>query len=210
MNKIAIIIITITALLVSCSKTDVWLDHDDPTFYIPQSGVSINKVWMLESNEYTSEVEVYLGGARPDNQETNIKVTFGLDPSIISSYNNDITQEFAGQVILLPADCYQVDSYEISIPSGEVSGVLPIKIFTDKVEALGMGPDDIYAVPIKLLSSSKFRLSDEEGKTEVIYGVRLDQPMFYFYVNEAAGSSPVEIAKKVIYGAHITSIIQYP
>lgn len=200
MKRIAIILIAITAALVSCSKTEVWLDHDDPVVYLSRPGVTFNKAWMVESEEYTTELGVYLGGVRPSNQESNIKVSFEIDPSLINSYNEDVSQQYAGQVMLLPADCYEITDNSVTIPEGSVSAVIPIKIFTSRVEALGMGADDIYVVPVRLMSTTKYRLSENEEQLESLYGITLDEPMFYFWVNRDAVSSPFEISKKVIYG----------
>jgi hypothetical protein len=200
MKRIAILLTAITAILVSCSKVDVLLDNDDPAIYLPREGVSFNKAWMLENNEYTLELGVYLGGVRPENQESDIEVTYSVDPSVITAYNSDITQQYSGQVISLPADCYQLTTTTVVIPKGSVSAMIPIKIFTDKVEALAMGPDDIYAIPIKLVSTSKFRLLESQDQLEAIYAVRLDQPRFYFWVNRNSEGAPAVIGRKVIYG----------
>jgi hypothetical protein len=200
MKRIAIILIALTAILYSCSKVEVWLDNVDPTVYLPLEGVSINTAWMLDTDEYTLELGIYLGGVRPDNQNSDIEVSFTIDPTLITTYNDDITQQYAGQVIQLPADCYQIDGTTAVIPKGEVSIKVPIRIFTDKVEALGMGADDIYAIPVKLASTSKFKLSDNAEQLMALYGVKLEQPRFYFWVNRDATSSPVTIGRKVIYG----------
>lgn len=200
MKRITIILMAITALFFSCSKTDVWLDNDDPTIYLARPGVTFNKVWAVDSKEYTTELEVYLGGVRPDNQESNITVSFNVDPSLIAVYNADITQQYAGQVILLPADCYEITATSVTISKGSVSAIIPVNIFTDKVDALGMGEDDIYVIPVRLSSTSKFRLSDNEEQLESLYGINLDEPRFYFWENRDAATAPKEVSKKVIFG----------
>lgn len=83
MKRIAIIITAITAILFSCSKTDVWLDYDDPSVYIPRQGVSFNTAWNLDTKEYTLDLGVYLGGVRPENQNSAIEVTFAVDQALI-------------------------------------------------------------------------------------------------------------------------------
>ena len=200
MKRIAIILITITAMLTACSKTDVWLDYDDPSVYIARNGVSFNTAWMYDTDECTVELGVTLSGVRPSNQNTDIEVSFQVDESVISVYNADITQQYSGQVINLPADCYQLQGNKVVIPSGEVDAKIPITIFTDKVEALGMGPDDIYAIPIKLTSTTKYRLSENAGQVESIYSIMLDNPRFYFWVNRNATTAPPVLGRKVIFG----------
>ncbi len=200
MKRIAIILVTITAVLYSCSKTEVWLDYDDPSVYIPRQGVSFNTAWNVDTKQYTLDLGVYLGGVRPENQKSDIEVTFAVDQSLITTYNNDITQQYSGQVIALPADCYQITGTKVTIPAGEVMTYIPIKIFTDKVEALGMGPDDIYVVPVKLVSTTKYRLSNNAWQNEALYGVKIDNPRFYFWLNRNAEANPSTIARKVIFG----------
>jgi len=200
MKRIAIILITIAAVLTACSQKDVWLDYDDPSVYIARNGVSFNTAWMYDNDECTVELGVTLSGVRPSNQNSDIEVSFQVDESVISVYNSDITQQYSGQVIMLPADCYQLTGNKVVIPSGEVDNKISIKILTDKVEALGMGPDDIYAIPIKLTSTTKYRLSQNAGQVESIYGVVLDNPRFYFWANRNAGSAPPVLGRKVIFG----------
>ncbi len=200
MKRIAIILISFTVILSSCSKVEVWLDNDDPAIYLPRKGVSFNTAWKLDNNEYILELGVYVGGVRPENQESDIEVAFTVDPSIITEYNSDITQQYSGQVINLPADCYQLTGTKVVIPRGSVSAMIPIRIFTDKVDALGMTPADIYAIPVKLVSTSKFRLLENKEQLESIYAVRLDQPRFYFWVNRNSEGSPAVTGRKVIYG----------
>lgn len=200
MKRIALMLMSFTVMLSSCSKVEVLLDNDDPAIYLPRNGVSFNTAWKMDNSEYILELGVYVGGMRPENQESEIEVTFTVDPALITAYNNDITQQYSGQVIELPADCYQLVDTKVVIPRGAVSAMIPIKIFTDKVDALGMGPDDLYAIPVKLLSTSKFRLLEEQDQLEALYTVKLDQPRFYFWVNRNSESSPAVIGRKVIFG----------
>lgn len=200
MKRIVLIIMTLAVLLGSCSKSDQWTDNDDPRIYIPRQGVSFNTAWMLDTDEYGMELGVYLGGVRPDNQNSNIEVTFAIDPGLITAYNDDVTQLYSGRVIELPSDCYQISGNKVVIPKGAVSAMIPIKVFTDKVELLGMGPDDIYVIPLKLVSTSKFKLLDDPLRLEALYGITLDQPRFYFYINRNAGASVAAVSKKVIFG----------
>lgn len=200
MKRIALMLMSFAVMLSSCTKVEVLLDNDDPAIYLPRNGVSFNTAWKMDNNEYILELGVYVGGVRPENQESDIEVTFAVDPSIITAYNNDITQQYSGQVINLPADCYEITGTKVVIPSGSVSVMIPIRIFTDKVDALGMAPDDLYAIPVKLVSTSKFRLLEEQDQLEALYTVKLDQPRFYFWVNRNSESSPAVIGRKVIYG----------
>jgi hypothetical protein len=45
-----------------------------------------------------------------------------------------------------------------------------------------------------------FKLSDNSEQLMALYGVKLEEPRFYFWVNRDAESSPVTIGRKVIYG----------
>jgi hypothetical protein len=198
MKKVLIILISIAALVSSCSKDNLWPDNTDPRIYIPRKGVSVNTAWLVDSKEYTVELGVYLSGVRPDNQTDNIDVVYKIDPTIITHYNNDITQTYAGVIVELPADCYEITGTKIAIPANEVSALIPIKIFTDKVLALGISLKQIkYAIPLALESSTKFDIIGDSAFKEAIYVVTIDQPRFYFWDNR---NGQVTIARKLLYG----------
>ena len=204
MKKIIIILISFAAMLISCSKSEVWLDNDIPLIYIPQEGFSINTAWLLESNEYTINFGVYLSGVRPDNQNNNIEVTFNLKPSLIVAYNNDITQLYSGRVQELPADCYQITENKTTITKGKVSAVIPIKVYTDKLNALpklNAGLKTIlYTIPLSLESTSAYKLTTDTTMLNALCGIQLDYPRFYFWVNRALTTTMGLVGRKVIFG----------
>lgn len=187
MKRLFIIPVILAVLVTSCNKDNPWLDHDNPQVYLPKSGVTFNTAWMLDGNEYNINFGVYLSGVRPENQNTDVEVSFSVSQAIVDAYNNDITQQYSGQVQSLPADCYTITGNKAIIPKGNVAGSIPIKVLVDKVALLpllnGNGDTILYVVPILLNSTSKYRLNLDETKIEALAAILLDTPRFYFWAN---------------------------
>lgn len=193
------LVILIAFLFSGCSE-DIWLDHNDPRVYIPKYGFSINEAWILESGEYTIDLSAYCSGVRPDNQDQDIYVNYVLNPQLIEEYNNDISNEYSGQIVELPKDCYSFLSDNIIIPKGKSHGEVGIKINLNKMKALGLNLKEIkYAIPLSLSSTSAYNLQDDKKMLGAIYCITIDEPGFYFWDNRGETTDMKEIAKKVLY-----------
>lgn len=193
-------IIILLALLFSGCSEDVWLDHDKPQVYIPKNGFSINKAWLLESPDYTIELSAYCSGIRPDNRNSEIVVNYTLAPELITEYNNDITQDYAGEITELPATCYSFTSDKIIIPKGATHGEIGIKINLQKMQELGLKPNEVkYAIPVKLSAASQYILQEKEKMLGAIYCITIEEPSFYFWDNRGEDGDMKVIGRKVIY-----------
>jgi hypothetical protein len=214
MKRFLIIPLLLALLLASCddSARKIWLDHDNPLVYIPQSGVAFNTVWVLESNEYTLNYGVYLSGVRPDNQKSNITVTFSIDQTLITEYNAG-GNVYSGQVQALPANCFEVTGTTVTIPEGKNFATIPIKIKTDLTDALpktdALSQPILYTVPLALESVSKYNLVTEAERREALIIIQLDHPKFYFWNNRNGqvpiGRRLVNIDEPVIENFKVTS-----
>lgn len=196
------LLILLSVFLITGCTEKIWEDHDDPRIYIPKSGFSVNKAWLLDGNEYTIELSAYCSGIRPENRKNDITVHYSIDPSIIAEYNSDDTQEYQGQIVELPADCYTLESSDIVIPKKQNHGELNIRINLAKVKALGLGLNEIkYAIPVRLQSTSQYNLQEDEKMLKAIYCVSIDEPTFYFWDNREQESGAKTIEQKVRYGS---------
>lgn len=203
MKKVIIILISFAAMFISCSKSEVWLDNGNPNIYFPQEGVSFNTAWLLDNNEYTVNFGVYLSGVRPENQNSNIDVTYSLKPSLIDAYNNDNTQQYAGRLSALPADCYEITGNVAAITKGNVSGAIPIRVFTDKLGLLpktNAGGKIMYTIPLSLTSTTGYELSTDTTMRKALCVIQIDYPRFYFWINRALTTTMGIVGRKVIFG----------
>lgn len=171
-------------LCASCESESRWPDNDESSIYLVQNGFTDNTVWNLDSGEYVATVGVNCGGVRPGNQTQDITVTYAIDKSIIDAYNDDITQQYSGQLEMVPESCFSVNGNTVTIARGEVSAKLNIRFNVAKMLQECDMVNKKYAVPIRLVSTSAKTLSDAEGFTEAIYAVNIDSPRFFFYCNE--------------------------
>lgn len=201
MKKYNLLILWIALLFSGCSE-DIWLDHNDPRIYIPKYGFSINKAWLVDANEYTIELSAYCSGIRPDNRGNDIIVNYALNPDLITRYNNDITQEYAGKIVELPGECYTLSDNKIVIGQGQTHGELKIKVDLQKVKALGLQPNEVkYVIPLELSSCSAYNLQEKKEMLEALYCVIIEEPSFYFWDNRNEEKAPKTMGTKVIYGA---------
>lgn len=202
MKRFLIIPVFLALLVSSCddTSTKIWRDHDDPRIYIPQNGVAFNTVWVLESNEYTLNYGVYLSGVRPENQKSNINVTYSVNPQLITDYNTG-GNVYSGQVQALPANCYTITGTSVTIPEGKNFASIPITIKTDLADALpkndAFGQPILYTIPLELESVSKYSLVEDASRREALVVVQLDHPRFYFWNNR---NGRVVIGRRVVYG----------
>lgn len=196
MKKIFSIFAAGALMLTSC--TDIWLDHDAPQLYFGNSGCTVNDVWTIEGESYCGNLTVYCSGIRPDSKAGSVVATFAVDNSLVEHYNEDISQQYSGQVEILPESCYSLpSSMSVTIPAGSAQVSIPIEFNLDAVKAACTNPDKIYAVPVKLTSTDKYVLNSDETLTEAIYGIRINNPRFYFYNNR---DGVVAAGKKLVIG----------
>lgn len=180
-------------LSISCSNESVIEDNDAyAKVYFPSNGFTLRQAWEVEGNKFPINLDVYCSGLR-EGSKGSIKVGYEVDESLINAYNDDITQEYAGDITLLPGDCYSFADNEIEIPKGEVQGHLQIILDIAKMKAMGMQYNKVqYAIPIRLKSSSSYKLHDSEQMLCTLVGIDLGKPVFYFRENRN-GPSPIGV-----------------
>lgn len=181
-QRIFSLLALIALCFVSCDDSSRWPDFDDPQVYFPLHGVSQNTVWALSEGTYTTELTAYCAGLRPANQKLDITVNCAVDPQLIATYNADITQQYSGQVVELPSDCYQLATSTI-IPKGKNEASFPIKFNIASIRQKCTDPSKVYVIPVKLTSTSHYSLNSDETFTIALYGVSLKDPSFFFFSN---------------------------
>lgn len=183
-TKIIITAFVAVLALVSCEK-NVWIDNADPQVYFAQYGFSENQVWDVQQGTYTVNFGVYFGGLRPDNRKTEITVGFAVNSAVLDDYNADVTQEFSGSTLALPADCYSISGTSVVIPAGAVSATIPVVFNLTAIAAAGLDPTKHYVIPLELTSTSEFKLNENQDFIRALLGVKVVTPSLYFYANRA-------------------------
>lgn len=187
MRKISLALMLLV-LFASCEKNEVLVDIDNPTVIIPSNGVSINTVWMHESSEYKTNIQVYCSGLISGAKQ-DISIEYEINPTIIDQYNTDITNEFAGDIQTLPSDCYKVESNTVIIPKGETYANIPVTVYTNKLIEKGLALNEFkYAIPLRLKSTNAYQLHESPDMITAIYAVVLDKPGFIFWANRSTQS----------------------
>ena len=183
-TKIIITAFVAVLALVSCEK-NVWIDNADPQVYFAQYGFSENQVWDVQQGSYTVNFGVYFGGLRPDNRKEDITVGFAINSAILDDYNADITQEFSGSALALPADCYSISGTSVVVPAGAVSATIPVVFNLTAIAAAGLDPTKHYVIPLELTSTTHYKLNENPAFVRALLGIKVVEPSLYFYANRA-------------------------
>lgn len=189
---------SLSLFAVSCQEQN-WGDNANPEVFIPRHGITNATVWDVTSGTFDTYLGVYCGGVRPENQQNTIDVTYAVDNSIVDVYNADITQQYSGSVVVLPADCYTLSSSTVTIPAGSVDTQIPIKFNVAAVKAaLEANPGKKVVIPIKLTGTSLYNISADKAYAECMMDINVSEPNFYFFCNNYG---IITQAAKLIYGS---------
>ena len=185
MKKTLVIALIAFLAAVSCQKAEViWEDNANPEVFFPRYGYTQQTVWDLTSGTYDTYLGVYCGGLRPANQKNSITVSCAVDGGMVDVYNADITQQYQGELVTLPSDCYSISSTSVTINPGEVDARIPIKFNIAAVKAAeAANPGKRLVIPVKLTGTSLYSLSEEKAYTETLMEVNVADPAFYFFCN---------------------------
>lgn len=186
-------------LAVSCQKPEeIWEDNANPEIFIPGYGYSFVPVWDVTSGVYKSGLGVSCGGVRPNNQKQEITVSYAVDNSMVDAYNADITKQYQGEILALPADCYKVSGTSVVMAPGVVETRIPIDFNLAAIKsAAAANPGKRLVLPVRLTGTSKYSLSATEGLTECLMEVNIKEPTFYFQCNNYGRTLK---STKLIYG----------
>ncbi|MBQ7639611.1 MAG: DUF1735 domain-containing protein [Bacteroidales bacterium] len=171
-------------VLGACTK-NIWIDNSTPMAYFPVYGYSQSTLWDVQGGTYTIPFGINIGGLRPDNRQEEITVSFAVNTAIVDAYNADITQQYSGEVLALPANCYSISGNTATVKSDEVSTSIPVVFDLAAIKAAGLDPAKRYVVPLELTGTSKYALHDNAEMTRAMLGFKIDEPVFYFYANRA-------------------------
>jgi len=158
-------IAALAALSISCDRDEVFTREQYKNVFALVSGSdNVSSKFHDLGAESAGYVAVSLGGTNPTT--TPIEINLIEDPSLIDTYNKvnfDVDVSKYGRP--LPASKYDIETYSFTIPAGEISGRLPIRIRPD-----GLSPDSSYFIPLRIESHSSYEVNPE--KSYLLYQVR--------------------------------------
>jgi hypothetical protein len=114
--------------------------------------------------ESTGYIAASMGGTIATDKDVTINLV--EDKSLIDQFNRtNYDTDVSKYVKAMPADKYDIESYQFKIPAGQISGRLPIKIRPD-----GLSPDSAYFIPLRIDTYSSYEANQQ--KSFILYRIR--------------------------------------
>ena len=167
---IRILIIGVMAFnLAGCSNDDIYEVEQYKTLVYLLSGSEniFGASFTLNETEPVQYVTIGCGGSTAN--EKDITITLEPYPEMINGYNilnYDFEYQYAK---LLPAEKYTISSYSVTLPANSDYHYARIPV---RVRALGLSPDSIYFIPLKIQSVSEYEVN--EDKQDVLFRVAIE------------------------------------
>ncbi|WP_352422717.1 DUF1735 domain-containing protein [Proteiniphilum sp.] len=157
---------TLVLMYSSCNNDDVFeKEQYKNVFALISSSGNVSSKYHPLGGETVGYVAASLGGTSPTSKDIRVKLV--EDASFIDEYNTiNYDVDKTKYVLALPQENYSIDSYEFTIPAGEISGRLPVRIRPD-----GLSPDRKYAFALRVESYSSYEVNPE--KNYIIYNVEI-------------------------------------
>jgi hypothetical protein len=123
--------------------------------------------YTLNEEEPVRYVTIGAGGSTSNEKD----ITVTLEPNLamldkFNSLNYNYQSEYAK---LLPADRYTIDSYSVTLPAKSDYHYVRMPV---KVRVLGLSPDSIYFIPLRIKSVSNYDVNPE--KSDVLFRVAIE------------------------------------
>lgn len=138
----------ILLVLSGCLKNEVTLDYTgiQPIVLIPNAnwppkGFSAP---LTDSVAGTTQLNLYARVSYEKPLDKSVLVKFTVDNALVDAYNN----QWGTAYHLLPANCYQVNALEVTIPAGVQQAVIPITLLPASID-----PQYDYILPFTMLSA---------------------------------------------------------
>jgi hypothetical protein len=192
--SLPIFITCILALSIAgCNTDSIYQDEQYKTLVYLLSGSDnvFATSYTLNEEEPVRYVSIGCGGSNSNEQE--ITVTLEPNPDMLDEFNSlnyNYQSEYAK---LLPADRYEVESYTVTLPAN--SGYHYVRMPV-KVRPLGLSPDSIYFIPLKIKSVSRYDVN--EDKNDVLFRVAIEndyaeQLVPTYYAKSGTMTNPITV-----------------
>lgn len=159
-----VVVLAVFSLL-SCDRDEVFeREQYKNVFALISDNDNVSSKFHDLGEESIGYVAASLGGTNATNAPIDVHLV--EDPSLIDEYNRiNFDVDYSKYVRPMPTSKYDIESYSFTIPAGEISGRLPIRIRPD-----GLSPDSSYIIPLRVESHSSYEINSE--KSFLLYRVR--------------------------------------
>ncbi|MEA5080469.1 MAG: DUF1735 domain-containing protein [Dysgonamonadaceae bacterium] len=195
--KISLPIFIITCILtfsmVSCNTDSIYQEEQYKTLVYLLSGTDnvFAASYTLNEEEAVRYISVGCGGS--NSNEKDITVTLEPNPGMLDKYNSlnyNYDSEYAK---MLPSDRYKIESYSVTLPANSDYHYARIPV---KVRTLGLSPDSIYFIPLKIKTVSNYDVN--ESKSDVLFRVAIEndyaqQLVPTYYTKSGTMTNPITV-----------------
>ncbi|WP_080904454.1 BT_3044 domain-containing protein [Parabacteroides sp. Marseille-P3160] len=152
--------------VIACNDDEVFeKEQYKNVFALISESDNVSRKFHKLGEESTGYVAASLGGTDPTTKD--IIVSLVEDESLIDDFNKtNYDVDVSKYVRPMPKSKYDIASYQFSIPAGEISGRLPIKIRPD-----GLSPDSAYFIALRVDSYSSYEVNPDKSYT--LYRIRI-------------------------------------
>ena len=170
-----LIIISLFVFINACNDDDVFQREQYKIVFalVSEDGYNIfSVVHDLEEVESTGYIAASVGGTNSTQQPVEVAISYDMEA--FDDYNtSNFDVDFSNYAILLPGVVsgasnnrakYRIDDYNLTIPTGERSGLMAINVRPD-----GLSPDSTYFIPLKIERYNQYEANP--NKSNVLYRV---------------------------------------
>ncbi len=149
----------------TCDRDEVFeREQYKNVFALISESDNVSRKFHKLGEESVGYVAASLGGTNPTSKD--IVVDMVEDQSLLDDFNKtNYDTDISKYGKPLPESKYDIDTYRFTIPAGEISGRLPIRIRPD-----GLSPDTAYFISLRVDSHSAYEVNPE--KSFVLYRIR--------------------------------------
>ena len=167
-KKMQILLFTSLVLAFSsCDRDEVFEKEQYKNVFALISGSgNVSSKYHFLGSETRGYISASLGGTNPTTKDIEIKLV--EDVHFIDEYNRiNYDVDKTKYVLPLPQENYIIDSYDLTIPAGEINGRLPVRIIPD-----GLSPDRHYAFALRVESYSAYEVNPQKNYIIYICSIR--------------------------------------
>lgn len=153
----------LTFVLLSCNRDEIFEREQYKTVValLSDDGFNVFSEELTFSDEVDGYIAASCGGVLPTEQPIDINII--QDESLIRQYNiSNFDTDAERYALYLSPDRYEIEKHSITIPAGERTGRMHIRLLTT-----GLSPDSVYMIPFRVNSFSAYEFNSQ--KSTVLY-----------------------------------------